>query len=121
MPKADSDFEFPQELDRLAKVYAHMTDGELQKVAADFPCLSDPAQKAVTAELTRRGMDIPGNKIGNAPKKLCLRRQQRELQRSKLLHPRILAKPNFKTSSPFVSFATCRKPCWRRVALNHPA
>ena len=70
MPKADSDFEFPQELDRLAKVYAHMTDGELQKVAADFPCLSDPAQKAVTAELTRRGMDIPGNKIGNAPEEI---------------------------------------------------
>ena len=40
MPNDDSDFEFPQELDRLAKVYAHMTDGELHKVAADFPALA---------------------------------------------------------------------------------
>lgn len=71
MPNDDSDFEFPQELDRLAKVYAHMTDGELHKVAADFPCLSDPAQKAITAELTRRRIDIPGNKIANAPDEIA--------------------------------------------------
>lgn len=47
-----------QERRRLAELYADMSDGELQKVAADTASLTEEAQDALDDELERRGLDV---------------------------------------------------------------
>lgn len=44
---------------RLAQVYAEMTDGELEKLAADAGSLSDVARQALRTELSRRRLSAP--------------------------------------------------------------
>ena len=48
-----------QERERLAKLYAGMTEGELLKIANDVTSLSDPARDALNAEMARRGIQAP--------------------------------------------------------------
>lgn len=51
MARLDSE----QERQRLAKLYAAMSEGELEKVAADGPSLTDVARDALRQELAGRG------------------------------------------------------------------
>jgi hypothetical protein len=44
---------------RLAELYAGMTEGDLQKLADDAGSLTDDAREALTRELLRRGLEIP--------------------------------------------------------------
>jgi hypothetical protein len=58
-----------QERHRLAEVYAHQTDGELEQVAAQMSDLTELAREALRAELTRRDLyvgqlDEPAGEIG---------------------------------------------------------
>lgn len=54
MARLDSE----EERQRLVKLYAGMSDGELEKVAADGGSLTDAAREALRQELTRRGSTI---------------------------------------------------------------
>jgi hypothetical protein len=45
-----------QELRRLAKLYAVMSDGELEQLAADAESLTDAARSALQIEMDHRGM-----------------------------------------------------------------
>jgi hypothetical protein len=47
-----------QERNRLAEVYAHQADGELERVAEQAHDLTDVAREALRAELTKRGMHV---------------------------------------------------------------
>jgi hypothetical protein len=50
------------EFTRLAALYAEMTDGELQRIAGDAASLTDTAQSVLSAEISRRSLDIPLSK-----------------------------------------------------------
>lgn len=58
-----------EELERLTKLYAAMTEGELRKVADDAPDLTEEARRALVGEIGRRGLDIrlpdylPGDEV----------------------------------------------------------
>ena len=56
IPAVTSDPE--QERQKLARVYASMTSGELEKVAADGASLTDTARESLKAEIARKGLDI---------------------------------------------------------------
>ncbi len=47
-----------QERRRLEAVYSKMAEGELRKVAEDADSLTDEALQTLTAEMSRRGLDI---------------------------------------------------------------
>jgi hypothetical protein len=47
------------ERQRLIKLYAEMSDGEVLKVFGDFRELTEPAREAVTAEMQRRNLQLP--------------------------------------------------------------
>jgi Putative prokaryotic signal transducing protein len=49
----------PNESERLAKQYAAMSDGELEKVAADLDQLTPEAQQALRTELSKRNLEAP--------------------------------------------------------------
>ena len=44
---------------RLADLYAGMSNGELEKIAADLPSLTEAAQRALEDEIRRRGIEQP--------------------------------------------------------------
>jgi hypothetical protein len=50
--------DFERERQRLAELYAAMSDDELRKIAADSGELSEPALLALSAEARHRGLDI---------------------------------------------------------------
>jgi hypothetical protein len=58
MSTNDSDPELQQERERLGKLYARMTKGELVEVADDFASLSNTAREALSAEMERRGIQL---------------------------------------------------------------
>jgi DNA-directed RNA polymerase subunit M/transcription elongation factor TFIIS len=55
-----------QERDRIAGVYAGMSDGELERIARSGDELTDIAQQAFQAELARRDLDLESAKIRSA-------------------------------------------------------
>jgi Putative prokaryotic signal transducing protein len=50
---------------RLAARYAAMSDGELVKVAVDFPSLTEVAKSALNSELSNRGLTPPADIAAN--------------------------------------------------------
>ncbi len=64
-----------RERQRLAELYAGMSEGELQEIAADACSLTEEAQDALDDELERRGLDIHGEESAVPPTEV----EQREL------------------------------------------
>jgi putative signal transducing protein len=54
-----SQINWERERERLEKLYAAMSEGELQEVADDADSLTDVARTALRAEMLRRGMEAP--------------------------------------------------------------
>jgi hypothetical protein len=65
-----------KERQRLAEVYAGMSEGELEKLADDAGLLTDTAREALRAELSRRGLSIElrDSAPKEAPSKLVILR-----------------------------------------------
>jgi hypothetical protein len=60
-----------QELQRLTTRYATMSDGELEKVAVDFPMLTEIAQRALRSEMAKRALTPPDEIAANRAKEIA--------------------------------------------------
>jgi len=89
----------PNEADRLAKLYAAMSDGELEKVASEGDELTADARDALRAEIAKRGLPIelpeplPEVEIRPELQKWIVLRRFRDLPEA------ILAKGSLESSS----------------------
>ena len=61
-----SKFGSPEERNRLARVYAALTDGELQQLAREGTSLTEEARATLAAEIARRGMAVETAEIGTS-------------------------------------------------------
>jgi len=53
--------------EELRRRYAGLSDGELEKIAADLPELTDAARQALTTELSARGLALAGGATEDTP------------------------------------------------------
>jgi len=62
------------EFQRLAELYARSSDGELQKIATDITSLTETAQRALAAEIERRGLTTEQSEERSEPEEVDVRK-----------------------------------------------
>jgi hypothetical protein len=85
------------ELQQLSKFYARMSDGELQRIAADTASLTEVAQQALVAEINRRGIGSAEPEPAATPTKVDFR-QLVTLRKFRDLPEALLAKGSLESA-----------------------